>query len=111
MVAATLEIARAYPMLKVVLIGMGGASWRAGIAAAHAATNVWLETSGALDLAKLPAAFASVGAHRIVFGSGSPHVDPAAALGLIEDSNLTDDVRRRILYDNAQRLFGLDARE
>lgn len=111
MCEAGLEIAKAYPMLKVVLLGMGGADWRAGIAAAHAATNVYLETSGALDTAKLPAAYEALGAHRIVFGSGSPHVDPAAALGLVEDSRLSDEARKRILWDNANRLFGFEGRE
>jgi predicted TIM-barrel fold metal-dependent hydrolase len=38
-------------------------------------------------------------------------VDAAAGLGLVEDSHLTDDARRRILSDNARRLFGLDAGE
>jgi predicted TIM-barrel fold metal-dependent hydrolase len=109
MVNAALEIAKAYTMLKVVLIGMGGQDWRAGIAAAHATTNIMLETSGALDRAKLPAAVEAIGAHRILFGSGTPGVDAAAALGLIEDSNLSDDAKRRILHDNAHKLFGLDA--
>lgn len=108
-VSAALEIARGYPMLKVVLVGMGGSDWRTAIAAAHQCTNVYLETSGAFDRAKLPAAVEALGTHRIVFGSGSPHVDPAAAMGLVEDSDLSEDARRKILFDNAQKLFGLDA--
>ena len=106
-VGAALEIARAYPMLKIVLIGMGGSDWRAAVAAAHQCTNILLETSGALDRAKIPAAVAALGAHRILFGSGSPHLDPTAAMGLLEDSDLSEDVRRKILYENAARLFGL----
>ncbi|MGC8668292.1 MAG: amidohydrolase family protein [Chthonomonadales bacterium] len=106
-VAAALEIARAYPMLKMVLLGMGGADWRAAVAAAHQCTNILLETSGALDRAKIPAAVAALGAHRILFGSGSPHLDPVAAVGLLDDSDLSEDVRRKILYDNAARLFGI----
>jgi hypothetical protein len=108
MVGPALELAKAYSSLKVVLIGMGGADWRTGIAAAQETTNLILETSGALDRAKIHAAVEAIGAHRIVFGSGTPHVDAAAALGLLEDSELREDARRRILYDNAARLFGLD---
>jgi predicted TIM-barrel fold metal-dependent hydrolase len=107
-VQAGLEIAKGYPMLKVVFLGMGGADWRAAVAAAHAATNVYLETSGVLDRAKLPAAVAALGAHRLLFGSGFPHVDTAAALGLIEDSDLSEEARRKILSDNARRLFGFE---
>ncbi len=108
-VQAALEIARGYPALKVVFLGMGGADWRTAIVAAHTSTNVMLETSGALDRAKLPAAVEAIGAHRILFGSGTPRVDAAAAAGLIEDSALSDDARRKILIDNARRLFRLDA--
>src|SRR5205807_138858 len=96
-VQAALDIAKSYPMLKVVFLGMGGADWRIGIAAAHAATNVLLETSGSLDRAKLPAAVEAIGSHRILFGSGTPRVDAAAAAGLIEDSDLSDDARQKIL--------------
>jgi predicted TIM-barrel fold metal-dependent hydrolase len=108
MTHAALEIAKTYTMLKVVLLGMGGHDWRVAIAAAHAATNIYLETSGPLDRSKIPAAFETLGAHRILFGSGTPHVDAGAAMGLLEDTNLSSDVRRRILSDNAMRLFSLE---
>jgi predicted TIM-barrel fold metal-dependent hydrolase len=108
MTHAALEIAKSYTMLKVVLLGMGGHDWRMAIAAAHSATNIYLETSGPLDRAKIPAAFATIGAHRILFGSGSPHVDAGAAMGLLEDTTLSEDVCRRIYHDNARRLFGIE---
>jgi predicted TIM-barrel fold metal-dependent hydrolase len=109
-VQSALEIARGFPMLKVVFLGMGGDDWRTAIAAAHASTNVLLETSGAMDRAKLPAAIEAIGAHRILFGSGSPRVDAAAVLGLVHDSALSEDARRKILCENANKLFGLAAR-
>ncbi len=107
-VLAALDIAKSFPMLRVVFLGMGGDDWRAAIAAAHSATNVYLETSGPPDRAKLPAAFSVLGVHRVLFGSGCPHVDPAAALGLVHDAPLSDEAKRRVLYDNATRLLGLD---
>lgn len=106
-VHAAVEIAKSYPMIKVVLLGMGGAEWRTAIAAAQAVTNIYLETSGALDRAKIPSAVEAIGTNRIVFGSGTPHVDVSAALGLIEDSAISEEARRKILFDNAVRLFGL----
>ena len=109
MVEAVLEISKAFNMLKVVMVGMGGRDWRSAIAAAHATTNLHLETSGALDRAKIPAAVEVLGAHRILFGSGSPHVDPAAALGVVQDAGISPDAKNRILSGNAHRLFGFEA--
>lgn len=106
---AALAIARSFPMLKVVLLGMGGPDWRTAIAAAQESVNIFLETSGVLDRAKLPAAIEALGPHRVLFGSGSPRMDAAAALGLVEDSGLSSEARQRVLYTNAERLFGLRA--
>lgn len=111
MVQAALEIAMNFTMLKIVLLGMGGSDWRSAIAAAHATTNMYLDTSGALDCAKIPAAVEAIGAHRIFFGSGSPHTDAAAAIGLLQDSGLSADSKNRILFHNSQRLFGLGPSE
>jgi predicted TIM-barrel fold metal-dependent hydrolase len=86
---------------------MGGGDWRTGIAAAQQSANVFLEISGALDRAKLPAAIEAVGSHRLLFGSSLPTLDPAAMLGLLEDSNLRPNDTKRILYENADKLFGL----
>ncbi|HLJ56165.1 MAG TPA: amidohydrolase family protein [Chthonomonadaceae bacterium] len=106
-----LHLAQTYNMHKFVFLGMGGADWRTGIAAAHQSVNIHLEMSGAMDRAKLPAAIEAIGAHRILFGSGMPRLDPVAALGLIEDSALSSTDQRRILRDNAGRMFGLDEHE
>lgn len=104
---AALEIARAYTMLKVVLLGMGGEDWRIAIEVAAAATNVFLETSGSPDTSKIPAAVAELGCHRIVFGSGFPHVDPVVALSSLSAADLGEDAYRRIAAQNAHRLLDL----
>lgn len=104
-VEAALQLATKYNMHKFILLGMGGRDWRAGIAAAQQSVNISLETSGVLDRAKIPAAVEQIGSHRLLFGSGVPRLDPAAALGLIEDSDLSSLDRRRILNDNATKLF------
>lgn len=103
-----LQLAVKYNMHKFVFLGMGGADWRTGIAAAQQSVNIFLEISGALDRVKIPAAVEAVGSHRILFGSGMPQIDPVAALGLIEDSDISPGDQRRILHDNAARLFRLD---
>jgi predicted TIM-barrel fold metal-dependent hydrolase len=107
-VEVALNLAKTYSMHKFVFLGMGGADWRTGIAAAQQATNILLETSGALDRVKIPAAIETIGSHRVLFGSGMPLLDPAAALGLIADSDISKADQRRILHDNAVKLFNLD---
>src|SRR5688500_12858150 len=107
-VHAALELAKAYNSYRVVFLGMGGEDWRVAIAAAKSGTNILLEASGSLDRAKQAAAVETLGVHRILFGSGSPHLDAAAALGMLEDSGMNEDYRRRILSMNALRLFAMD---
>src|SRR5207253_10437773 len=77
-VETALQLARTYNMHKFIFLGMGGGDWRTGIAAAQQSVNIFLETSGAMDLTKIPAAVEAIGSHRILFGSGMPHIDPAA---------------------------------
>ena len=103
-----LHLAKTYNMHKFIFLGMGGADWRTGIAAAHQSVNIHLEISGALDRAKLPAAIEAIGSHRILFGSGMPRLDPVASLGLIEDSGISALDQRRILSDNAAKMFNLN---
>lgn len=107
-VQVALQLARTYNMHKFILLGMGGVDWRTGIAAAQLATNIFLETSGPLDRAKIPAAAEAIGAHRILFGSGFPYMDPAAAIGLIQESDLSEHAKQNILFENGAKLFNLD---
>ena len=106
-VEVALQLAKQYSMHRFVFVGMGGADWRSAIAAAHQSVNITLETSGPMDRAKIPAAIATLGSHRILFGSGAPDCDPAAALGLLTDSEISEADMRRIVHDNAARLFNL----
>jgi len=103
-----LQIAKTYNTHKFIFLGMGGVEWRTGIAAAQQSTNIFLETSGPLDRAKIPAAAEAIGAHRLLFGSGSPHMDPAACIGLVQESELSPHAQSNILFENAARLFNLD---
>ncbi len=102
-----LHLAKTYNYHKFVFLGMGGSEWRTALAAAHQSANIYLEISGALDRTKLPAAIESVGSHRLLFGSSLPNLDPAAMFGLLDDSDVRPNDRRRILFDNADKLFQL----
>lgn len=106
-VEVALQLAKSYTMHRFVLLGMGGPDWRSAVGAAHQMTNIMLEISGPPDLRKIPYALEVLGPQRMVFGSGMPAMDPAALIGLLDDLNLRPGDRKRILSDNADRLFGL----
>jgi predicted TIM-barrel fold metal-dependent hydrolase len=106
-VEVALHIAKSYSMHRFIFLGMGGKDWHNAVAAAQQATNTFLELSGELDNTKIPYAANVLGAHRLLFGSGAPHQDPVAVMGLMAEAGLSANNIQRILYDNAVKLFGL----
>lgn len=101
------EIATFMGTSKVVATGMGGNEWREAIDYAVRPANLFLDFSGSLTSEKIAFAIQRYsGCRKLVFGSGSPDTDPAAVLALLDEINLTDDERHRILWGNAQRIFG-----
>lgn len=104
-VFAAQEIAKAFPGIKFVLLGMGGEAWRNAAAAASKTLNLVLETSGSLSPDKIKYAAEMIGAHRMVFGSNLPFTDPAITIGLVEDSDLSDEDKKMIFRGSARRLF------
>jgi len=104
-VLAADEIARAFPGIKVVLLSMGGEAWRNAAACAQKTLNLVLEISGSLSTDKIRHCVEMVGAHRMVYGSNLPYVDPSITIGLVEDSDISDDDKRLIFHGSAERIF------
>jgi uncharacterized protein len=55
-----------------------------------------------------------IGADQLVFASDYPHLDaafPHATAEVKERTDLDDEVKRKLLYSNAQRLYGLNGRQ
>ena len=100
------EIAKAFPIMKFVMIGMGGEDWRMAALLAEKTLNLVLEVSGSSSPDKIRFAVDHIGSHRIVYGSGLPYVDPSAVIGLVQDAEITDLDKRNILEGSARRLFG-----
>ena len=100
------EIARAFPIMKFVLISMGGEDWRMATVLAERTLNLVLEVSGGFSPDKIPFAVERIGSRRLVYGSGLPYVDPSATIGLVQDAEISDADKRNILSDTALRLFG-----
>lgn len=100
------EIAKAFPIMKFVLIGMGGEDWRMATMLAERTLNLVLEVSGSSSPDKIQFATEHIGSHRIVYGSGLPYVDPSTVIGLVQDAEINDADKRNIFEGSARRLFG-----
>ena len=106
------DLAREFSSLKVIASGAGYDDWQACMWAAKRAVNIFLEPfSGGTHRGKLETILATIGPNRIVFGSGYPHHNPGAALGLLIDSKLTDAEKQAVLTTNAMRLFNLSRQQ
>jgi predicted TIM-barrel fold metal-dependent hydrolase len=109
-VIAARRIAEAFPQMKIVMLGMGGAGWRVAVEAAKACLNIYLEISGNMDADKIDQAVAHVSSRRILYGSGLPHADPHMSTALVASAKtLTETDRKRILIDNALGLYQIYA--
>jgi uncharacterized protein len=104
-VLAANEIAKAFPGVKVVLLSMGGDSWRNAAACAHKTLNIVLEISGSHNTDKIKHCAELIGAHRMVYGSDLPFADPAVTIGVVEDSDISDSDKQMIFSGTAGRVF------
>lgn len=104
--------ARAFPDTKFLMVHMGGAgepdvSQRV-IETAARNPNMYLVGS-AIPAAKVKAAIDTLGPDRILFGSDTPFYNAADVIREYDRmlSGYDEEVRRKIMGENAGRLFGL----
>lgn len=106
------EMAREFNQMKFIAAGAGGDQWQDCVLAARRTVNIFLEPfSGGAHRGKLEAILEALGAHRVMFASNYPELNPGAALGLLMDSKIGDTDKQAILTLSAMRLFGLGRRE
>ena len=99
------NLARRFPGTRFMLAHFGG-EWETGAKAARGVPNLYVDTSGSLPEADMVEVLArNVGVDRMLFGTDNS--DFHYCLGKIRAANLTEEERERILYRNAQQLFGL----
>ncbi|MFA6505854.1 MAG: amidohydrolase family protein [Treponemataceae bacterium] len=107
-----LKAAEQFPQTKFILAHMGGYSWEDGIAVALQRKNTYLEICGTCtDTRKLRAAIQAVGPERVLFGTDATLFAPEYVFGSISDMGLTEAERSLVMGENAERIFGLNARE
>ena len=101
------DLARRHPGVTIVMAHLGGCGIR-GVRDVAPLPNVSVDTSGSQPTSGIVEYAVSVlGADRVLYGTEAPGRDIAAQLGRVYGARVTDAVRRRILHDNAARIFRL----
>ncbi len=79
--------------------------WFRAIEVARHYPNIYLDTaSSQSDMGYLEAMVAGVGAHRVIFGTDSPLIDPFFGYAKVIGADLTDEEKTMILGENILRL-------
>lgn len=92
----------------VILTHLGGFEWRAAerLRDQGLPGNVFLDPiSSASEPGKYELALSLVGEDRVVFGTDATLFHPALAVGAIESSDLSDEVKRKLYWENAEGVF------
>lgn len=106
----TMEACREIPALKVIMAHQAGYGLRSHAVALADFPQIHFDfCSTPKEEGKLKAALEVVGAGRILFGSDVTLIHPSYVLGVLKDTPLTEEEREKILYKNAERLFGIMA--
>ena len=104
------QLGERWPRVRFVL-GHSGGSLKgilASIEVAKRLRNVYLDLTGSqLFYGVLERMVEEVGASRILFGTDLPFIDPRFQLGRVLFARVADRRKRRILGENALRLFRL----
>ena len=107
------KIAEAFPGLTCIGAHFGGYTiWQeAARQLAGRFENLWVDCSSsffAMDVAAGRALIDAYGADRVLFGTDYPMWDPQHELARLRGMRLAPETERKILYDNAAALFGLE---
>ncbi|MCW3101060.1 MAG: putative metal-dependent hydrolase of the TIM-barrel fold [Chthonomonadaceae bacterium] len=105
-ITALQESLGSYPA-PVVLSGVDHSLLAEAIAALRRFDHWHLETSHLLAPGCLSQVVATVGAERLLFGTGAPAYPIAAALHTLRYAGLSDSQRRQVLAANAHRVLSL----
>ena len=93
--------------IPVVLLGAHYMHIVDDVAAAVRYPHLHLETSALAHYRAIETVVGTIGAERVLFGTGSPHRAAASPISAILAASIPDDAKRAILGGNAVRLFGV----
>lgn len=96
-----LQVAKKYPQLPIVL----GHLREATVNALKGTENIYVETSGTLpELIELSA---DINEDRILFGSDVPYYRYPTQIAIVKSAEISQKAKRKIFYENFQKLFRL----
>ncbi|MGE0886071.1 MAG: amidohydrolase family protein [Blastocatellales bacterium] len=104
------EVALIFPELKIVA-GHIGHPWTdemIGVAWKH--ENVYIDTSAYLPRYYPPQLLhylKTYGQDKVLFGSNFPQLSLEKCVGQVQDLGLSEEVKKKFLYRNALKVFGL----
>ena len=102
-------LADAFPNVPIIMDHMGYRYYVAeAIAAAHRSPNIYLATTAVMEPHWIRQAVHELGAERVLFGSNAPLVWPSTQLMVIRQAELTEEEERKVLGENAARLYHLE---
>ncbi|MBT3605212.1 MAG: amidohydrolase family protein [Candidatus Latescibacteria bacterium] len=97
------DLAKRHPQSRIIMAHLNGCGLR-GLAAVADCPNLVVDTSGGdPESGMVEAAVEMLGASRVVFGSDAPIRHFAVQLGKTLGTDLADDVKRDILWNNTVR--------
>jgi hypothetical protein len=91
----------------LILAGVDESMLAEAIALMRAHARIYVEISRLLSVGAIRQVAESVGAERVLYGSGAPLQPMASVLGALRHAALTDEQRARVLGGNAKSLLGL----
>jgi predicted TIM-barrel fold metal-dependent hydrolase len=103
------ELASEYSPMKFVAVARNWESWLQLITVAAKHPGIYLDISGEPYRDRVRKALEEIGPHRLLFATRQPYFSPAVTLAMLEDSLDSEEIAKAVLYQNAQRLFRLDA--
>jgi hypothetical protein len=104
---AAMELAAEYEA-PMILTHMAGPDWRGceTLLGTEIPGNVYLDpVASTAEPGRYELAMRLVGEDRVMFGTDCTLLHPGLSVGAIESSELSEDVKRKVYWDNAQRVF------
>ena len=99
------NLAKRYPRLKIIMAHVGGNCYH-GVPLVRGLSNVWVDLSGSTGRTnEIEYTVENLGDKRVLFGSDMPGCSFAVPYGKVLEADIEEAARRKILYENAVRLF------
>jgi len=103
------NIAGKYPSTKFIIAHHACALWEEACAVAAAHPNVYMDMISSWNEFDVIARIVErIGEDKLMYGSDTGLFDPAPFIGSVLSSRVSEDVKHKIFYKNAARLFGFE---